>query len=149
MKSRAKKPMTNFNPLGFRARHCLAIAVLVGLTVSSQAQVAGRPDRGVTPNDSYSVSNIENISLTSGNVNLSIPLASLPPLPGGKLSWTISAIYNSKLWNVTRVEETMSGNPPPVWVVDSLQVSDKGGWRVGEMYQIDFRDSHEDFSWLI
>ena len=147
--AKTKKPMININHLGFRARHCLAIAILVSLTMSSQAQVAGRPDRGVIPNGSYSVSDIENISLTSGNVNVSIPLASLPPLPGGKLSWTINASYNSKLWNVTRVEETMGGFPPPVWVVDGLQVSDKGGWRIGEMYQIDFRDSHEDFSWLI
>src|SRR6185436_11647381 len=65
---------------------------------------AARPDRGITPGASYSVSDFESISLSSGNVNLSIPLASLPPIAGGKLKFTLSAVYNSKLWNMTRKE---------------------------------------------
>lgn len=39
---------------------------------------SARPDRGMVSGASYSVSDIENISLTNGNVNLSIPLAALP-----------------------------------------------------------------------
>ena len=63
---------------------------------------AARPDRGIMPGASYSVSDIENISLTNGNLQLTIPLASLPPIAGGKLKFTVNAVYNSKLWNITR-----------------------------------------------
>src|SRR5687767_13065935 len=65
---------------------------------------AARPDRGLMPNGSYAVSDIEQISLTNGNLGLRIPLASLPPIAGGKLSLTINAHYNSKIWNVNRQE---------------------------------------------
>ncbi|HKC65851.1 MAG TPA: hypothetical protein VKB86_19565, partial [Pyrinomonadaceae bacterium] len=51
-------------------------------------QTAARPDRGVNPGGAYSVSDVENINLQNGNLNLSIPLASLPPIAGGKLSLT-------------------------------------------------------------
>src|ERR1700752_5436445 len=78
---------------------CLHAAIGLGQTT------AARPDRGTMPNSSYAVSDIESISLQNGNVNLNIPLASLPPIAGGKLSWTISANYNSKLWNVTRYQQ--------------------------------------------
>jgi len=47
---------------------------------------AARPDRGTRPNGSYPISDIENISLQNGNVNLTILLASMPPIAGGKLS---------------------------------------------------------------
>src|SRR2546425_5824422 len=105
------------------------------LTLSTEAsgqQTAARPDRGAMPGASYSVSDIENISLTNGNVNLSIPLASLPPIAGGKLKFTLSAIYNSKLWNVTRADNQL----PPFsgcsdWVVNNPQLSDLGGWSIG------------------
>jgi hypothetical protein len=60
-------------------------------------QEASRPDRGVMPNGSYAISDIENINVLNGNVNIRIPLASLPPIAGGKLSWTITAQYNSKI----------------------------------------------------
>jgi hypothetical protein len=149
MKSSAKNGVVNINCLGSRVRYGLVTAILVCLAVSGQAQVPGRPDIGVTSVGSYSVSDIENISLTNGNVNLSIPLASLPPMPGSKLSWTIRAIYNSKLWNVTRSEMTDGGNPTTNWVVDNLQVNDNSGWQIGGSYVIDFRPIEADFDYLM
>ena len=80
----------------------LISAFIVAFCLNVQAQEAARPARGMMPNGSFSVSDIENINLLNGNVNLNIPLASLPPIAGGKLSWTVSAQYNSKIWNVTR-----------------------------------------------
>src|SRR6266550_2832928 len=89
------------------ARTLLFIVAIFTLLASPALgqQTAARPDRGSMPGASYSVSDIENISLTNGNVNLSIPLASLPPIAGGKLKFTLSAVYNSKLWNDTRSEQ--------------------------------------------
>ena len=112
-------------------------------------QTAARPDRGIMPGATYSVSDTENISLTNGNLNLSIPLASLPPIAGGKLKFGLNAIYNSKLWNVTRVENRL----PPIngcanWIVSTPQLSDAGGWRVLGSYSIVFRTAREDFNYF-
>src|SRR6266536_717145 len=102
--------------------HRIVIVVLVFMTTQgvANAQTAARPDRGIMPGASYSVSETENISLTNGNLNLSIP-----PMAGGKLKFGLSAIYNSKLWNVTRHEHRLT----PIdgcgdWIVSTPQLSD-------------------------
>jgi len=78
------------------------LLLLLSVAIAVGQDAAARPDRGVMPGGSYSVSDIENISLQNGNLNLEIPLAALPPIAGGKLSWVIKAHYNSKLWNITQ-----------------------------------------------
>ncbi len=127
------------------------LLALVFLSVAhgeiSGQQTAARPDRGVNPGGSYSVSDIENINMQSGNVQLSIPLASLPPIAGGKLSFGLSLNYNSKLWNVTRNELEGSALPYRTYVVDTPQLSDVGGWSVGGTYGIFLRDAREDFNY--
>src|SRR5438445_8476624 len=85
----------------------LMLMLLAACGISEAQQTAARPDRGAMPGASYSISDFESVSLTNGNVHLSIPLASLPPIAGGKLKLTVSAIYDSKLWNVTREEHQL------------------------------------------
>jgi hypothetical protein len=111
-------------------------------------QTAARPDRGTMPTGSYSVSDIENISLQNGNVGLSIPLAGLPPIAGGKLSWSLSAHYNSKLWNMHRSENAYDETEWHPFDVDEPQLSELGGWRVTGQYGISIRDAHEDYNYL-
>jgi RHS repeat-associated protein len=130
------------------------VVMLILCNVCLGQETAARPDRGIMTGASYAVSNIENISLTSGNLNLSIPLVSLPPIAGGKLKFTLSAVYNSKLWNVTRHEQraglagTLSGCS--TWIVDTPQLSDwGGGWRIQGGYSIVFREAHEDFDYIV
>ena len=118
------------------------IAVLV-IGVSSLAQQAARPERGATLNRNYLMSDIENINLQNGNVQLSIPLASLPPIAGGKLSWTVSAHYNSAIWNVLRVQQEPMEAPWMPYVVDAPSAG--GGWTIGGGYTIQFRDANDDF----
>ncbi len=113
---------------------------------NASAQTAARPERGTRPAGTYSASDIDNISLTSGNVNVSIPLASLPPMAGGKLSWTVSAQYNSKLWDVTRTEHQIPLGP--TYVVDNLQLSDAGGWKIGAAYSLTYQDSRASYDWI-
>ncbi|HKY29698.1 MAG TPA: PA14 domain-containing protein, partial [Pyrinomonadaceae bacterium] len=113
----------------------LLLIILALFQSTAAAQTAARPDRGVMPYGSYSVADIENINLTNGNLHLSIPLASLPPIAGGKLSWTISAVYNSKLWDM-RVEERQNSHLDPVYAVSLPQMSEQGGWRIGGAYNI-------------
>ena len=94
------------------------------------AQTAARPDRGVQSSGSYSVSDIENINLTTGNLNLSIPLAGLPPIAGGKLAFTLNATYNSKLWDVTRSHVKQNEAPVYDYIVDTPQLTQTGNWSV-------------------
>jgi len=114
--------------------------------ISVNGQEAARPDRGVMPNGSYSLSDIENINVLNGNVNIRIPLASLPPIAGGKLSWTVSAQYNSKIWNTTREQrndDQLSWQP---YMVDSPGVD--GGWSLGSTYVFFFRNVSDDIQRL-
>jgi len=111
-------------------------------------QTAARPDRGTMPGATYQTSDIENISLSNGNVNLSIPLAGLPPMAGGKLSWTLSAQYNSKIWNVNRSENDAYDESFHPYVVDMPQLSDLGGWRIGGQYTIGIRSAQDDYAYL-
>jgi len=103
-----------------------ALAILFAVCCGVRAQEASRPDRGVMPNGSYAISDIENINVLNGNVNIRIPLASLPPIAGGKLSWTVSAQYNSKVWDTVREQKNgdeLSWNP---YVEDDPGTG--GGW---------------------
>jgi len=125
------------------------LSLLAPASLTAQT-TAARPDRGIMPGASYAVSDIENISLTNGNVQLTIPLASLPPIAGGKLKFTVNAVYNSKLWNVTRQENRLGQfYGCPSWVVDTPQLSDLGGWRIPLGYQLVFRNAHEDFDYVV
>src|SRR5687768_16099289 len=87
------------------------ILALQALVFGQTPSNAARPDRGMRPNGTYSVSDIENISLTNGNLNLAIPLASLPPVAGGRLGLTLNANYNSKIWDVKRQQVETDGFP--------------------------------------
>jgi len=130
----------------------LAATLLLLSTVSAPAQETGaRPDRGAMPRAAYSVSDLESVSLTNGNMQVSIPLASLPPMAGGKLGLTLSAVYNSKLWNVTRTEyQSLYPQGCQSWVVSTPQLGEVGGWRIaGGQYQLVFRDAREDFDYVV
>jgi RHS repeat-associated protein len=138
------------NPILSRlvTRLLLGFAALLLGSASAVAQVtAARPDRGMMPNGSYAVSDIERINLQNGNVNLEIPLASLPPIAGGKLSWTIKAHYNSKLWDITRSQAIGQAFDlsEHYYEVDTPQIN--GGWRVSGQYMIEIRDAQDDFDY--
>lgn len=142
------------NPISHRLfTQVIAPIILLFLLFSaaSAQTAAARPDRGVMPNSSYSVSDIENISLQNGNVNLQIPLASLPPIAGGKLSWTLKANYNSKLWNLIRTEGwgRDANNQWHEYVMDEVQESELAGWHISDRYGIDIRPAQADFNYAI
>ena len=92
--------------------------ILFAAFSAALAQSAARPDRGSTLNRNYLVSDVEKLSLENGGVNLSIPLAALPPMAGGKLSWGVNADYSSHIWNVARIQEEPQGAVFLPYVVD-------------------------------
>lgn len=133
-------------PVRFFRKAALLISCLALVAFDCLGQAA-RPDRGVMPTGSYAIADIENVNLTNGNLNLSIPLASLPPMAGGKLGFTVRAEYNSKGWDTVRQElQSDPLNPATKYVVTDLQQA--GGWRIGGAYQISFEDITWDYDWL-
>ena len=125
-----------------------AMLLLGLLHAISFGQVPAQPDRGTSHISSYALSDIESINLNNGNVNLSIPLASLPPIVGGKLGWTVRAVYNSKLWDVVKQEgaDPLAGTH---WVQDVVQMHNDGGWTIGANYQIAITNAADDFDYLL
>ena len=119
------------------------LVIVFGMCFVTLGQEAARPDRGATLNRNYLASDVENVNLQNGNVNLSIPLAALPPIAGGKLSWTVSAHYNSKLWDVSRIQEEPLGTVWLPYVVDAPSAS--GGWTIAGQYSLVFRNANDDF----
>ena len=90
------------------------------------------PARGVQAGNSYSISDIENVNLTNGNLMLNIPLASLPGR-GTVSGVAVSMRYDSKLWD-NRQELKTDGIPGDGYTasysIDHLRKGDQGGWRV-------------------
>jgi hypothetical protein len=121
-----------------------------GILAQDPPEPAARPNRGTGGQGSYAVSDIESVSLTNGNLSLSIPLASLPPIAGGKLSWIVRAQYNSKLWDVKsdeRPADLTHGNQP--YFIQQLQRSEyEGGWKIGEIYRLEAHNAHQDAQYL-
>ena len=118
------------------ARLILTAAVVAIVTATAFGQGSARPDKGIRSSGSYAVSDIENINMTNGNLNLSIPLASLPPIAGGKLAWTIGASYNSKTWDTFSVQEQDTSEIPPIrFLTSHLQLSAFSPWMIGGKYR--------------
>jgi hypothetical protein len=141
--------MTPTSSHGSWFRSSLFMLSILFIAAPNGAGQAARPERGIMPTGSYAISDIENINLTNGNLNLTIPLASLPPIAGGKLGFTIRAEYNSKGWDGVRQElQTDPTNPATKYVVTHLQQPGVSGWRVGGTYQITFEDISWDYDWL-
>ena len=71
--------------------------LLTGQIFSVQAQsTTTAPERGVSSNKSYSISDIETMGLYSGNLMFNVPLGSLPAGRGG-MSAGINLRYDSKI----------------------------------------------------
>jgi hypothetical protein len=92
-----------------------------------------RPDRGFKAANSYSISDIENVNLSNGNLMLNIPLGSLPPGRGSAPGYTVSLNYNSKLWNTKREYRTDGlgqGMEGLHYARELIEAADGGGWHI-------------------
>ncbi|RMG02314.1 MAG: hypothetical protein D6735_10395, partial [Acidobacteria bacterium] len=126
----------------------VVLAVETVIEIGAQT-LSSRPERGTGGKGTQLVSEIDNINLQNGAVSLEIPLASLPPIAGGKLSYTLKAYYNSKLWNALRSEAYGTPQEPgcrPRYHTEDIAPED--GWKIGGGYYIYFRDAREDFNYL-
>lgn len=119
---------TNFRLLVATA--CLIFCYIPGI----KAQEVKTPQRGYQIGGSYSLSEIESINTTNGNVMLHVPMASLPQGRGGNPGFALHLNYNAKPW-----EATSGGFVPPPGTNGEMNVlmpSSEGGWRYGQDYEL-------------
>src|SRR5215472_18464503 len=81
----------------------LFLAVVVSAGTAVAQGITDPPDsvpaRGQSPTGQYTLSQIESVNAATGGVGLSIPLAHLPPGPGG-FTAGVNLVYNSTLYDV-------------------------------------------------
>lgn len=129
----------------------LIILFVIGCAAEtfSQTPINAHPDKGINTFGSYSVSDVENISMSNGAVNLSIPLASLPPISGGKLSFTFKAYYSSKIWESRTDERRQPGGdelPHPYYYVSVPTLGESGGWDLSNRYRITSLSANSEYA---
>lgn len=109
--------------------------VLAGVTAPVMAQRT-RPERGWSPTGTFSLSEFDSISQTTGALGLRVPLTSLPPGRGGSPGFQLELIYNNALYDVkpTWVE---TGFPVTSYTRMDLGVSRHGGWNYNFGYGIE------------
>ena len=135
---------------GIYASFLLMLLLLAVTDVAWGQESAGRPDRGTGGNGTQASSGIDNVNLQNGNVSMQIPLASLPPIAGGKLSYTLNAYYNSSLWNANRKEVVgEQAGCDVTYTQETVGLAENGDWRIGGQYEIMFRDASQDYDYLL
>ena len=124
--------LKQFGQTQFLHYFTVVLTVLLTATVSF-AQEERRPDQGFQAGNSYSISEIENVNLSNGNLMLNIPLASLPAGRGTSPGYTVALKYNSKLWN-SKKEHKNDGLGSDLeglyYTRELVEQSNQGGWNL-------------------
>ncbi len=110
----------------------LCIMLIGQISLALPEATTSSPERGYKAGRSYSISDIENVGLYSGDLGLNIPLGSLAPGRGG-MSAAINLLYSSKIWDVysENYESTITTHPKKTFMK-----SEDGGWRYAYKYQL-------------
>jgi RHS repeat-associated protein len=120
----------NWN-ISLRLSKVIAIITSILLMVIISSAQDRNPTRGYKAGNSYSISDIENVNLSNGNLMMHIPLASLPAGKGTSPGYTVALNYNSKLWNSKQERRTdgIGSNPEDLYYIRELvEPSEQGGW---------------------
>lgn len=119
------------------------IALAGGLSVRAQEETTVQqettagPQRGFQPGGAYSLSNIESVNTTNGNLLMNVPLGGLPKGRGG-LSANINLLYNSKLYDIRSSTIRVLGEAHEL---QNIQESAEGGWRYALRYEVQLHTS--------
>jgi RHS repeat-associated protein len=109
-----------------------AVSVHAQEETTLQQETTAGPQRGYQPGGSYSLSNIESVNATNGNLLMNVPLGGLPAGRGG-LSAKINLLYNSKLYDIRSSTIRVSGETHEL---QNIQESAEGGWRYALRYEV-------------
>jgi len=113
------------------------LLLLFGFVAANAQQEVANPQRGFQAGASYSISQIENINTTNGNLMLKIPLAGLPKARG-EVSKSVNLVYNSKLYDTS--VEILPDLSNQLTDQNMLIVSNNGGWKYDtDAYQINVK----------
>ncbi len=124
--------------LGYFLLYALRLAVvIVSAHTICSAQQEKPPVRGFEPGGSYSLSNIESVNTTNGNVMLSFPFK-LPPGRGG-FAGQLGLHYDSKDIDSSVVDYSGPPNYNTIYRA-MLGPSDQGGWHYGLGYGLQLYD---------
>ncbi len=88
---------------------CLSAGFLVGAVIPLHAQFDTLPQVGLSQLTPYQSSEYESVDLSTGNVNVHIPLVRFPQ-KGGKLRLNFVVRYNEPLWIVPSVTNNEDAN---------------------------------------
>ena len=111
-----------------RKRIALLAAVL-SASINLMGQTAplnGSGARGMSPTGSYTISDIETVDNTSGNLTVRIPLASFPPGRAGQTAG-VGLIYNSAIYDTA---------PDGFGKVNLTPSTTGGGWQYSYQYSV-------------
>lgn len=117
---------------------------LVTLAILLYASVVFAQDRnsqgGYQAGNSYSISDIENVNLTNGNLMMNIPLGAVPGR-GTAPGYSVNLRYNAKLWQAKQEWRT-DGNPVPNgpgYMRELLEPINDAGWTINSTgYALNF-----------
>jgi RHS repeat-associated protein len=118
------------------------ISCVCWIAISAQAQSAQQPQRGFAPAGTYTLSEIESINSSNGNVMFSIPITSLPVNQGGSPGMGLSLLYNSKVFDPTAV---LVPNGSTFTTRTFLTTSPNGNWRYVLGYTFEIIDRRSDY----
>jgi len=111
--------------------------------ITAQGQSAQQPQRGFAPASSYTLSEIENINRSNGNLMFTIPITSLPANQGGSPGARLSLIYNSKIFDPTAILVPQGGASFSTRTF--LTTSLTGSWRYVLGYSFELIDRRSDY----
>ncbi len=124
----------------------LGLAWLVTLNAGALAQQDNSPKRGTNPGGAYAISDIENISLSNGNLMFNIPLAQLPASRGA-MSTGVSLVYNGKLWDtVTEYVDNPNGVLGGNYPYTIVQTGNGGGWSLASGYWVEVKTKPNQYT---
>lgn len=115
----------------------LLIILAIGVAGTTTAQQTTSPDRGSKLGNAYSVSDIETINTTNGNLSISFPLGSLPA-GRGSASSGVYLTYNSKLYN-QKSEKRPDYRSFDAYYTRTILEPDlvKGNWSLNSGYRLE------------
>lgn len=127
MPQRTRVPLLPLSHKRVNARLFSLMLLMVAILPATVFAQEKNPQRGFQPGNGYTLSDIETINTTNGNLILNLPLGTMPA-GRGSLPGVVSLRYNSKLYD-SMIEQTTDDSG----VISSqnlLSQSLLGGWSV-------------------
>ena len=135
---------TGLRSTSIRMAALFSASLLLILTLQVVALGQGStPERGFQSGGSYTLSEIETINTTNGNLSLQLPLGRLAPGRAGFMG-QLGLHYSSKLYD-SKTEyyqdwDYLVFGQPHVAIRNMLMKSDQGGWHYGTGYEMQLID---------